>query len=1001
MIKIVMSMKKVLLITLSFWFLMGFSAIFAQSTQISGVVMGANDKSPIPGVSVSVKGTSVGTITDVEGEFKLSVPAKSTSIVFSFVGMKTQEFEIADKTTFSVLMEDEAFGMDEVIVMGYTSRKRNELTGSSVQVSGADLENAPVASIDQALQGKIAGVSISSSSGTPGSMQNIRVRGVSSITSNNEPLYVIDGVPVMNDDISGSGEYSSTLTSLASLNPNNVESITVLKDASATAAYGARGSNGVIVITTKQGKEGKTNFNFSTTLGMSNDAVDGYDVLTGAQWSELYKEATGEDSGWDGTNTDWGDLVTNKNALLQTYDLSARGGDEKSTFFASFGYNKSEATVNYVDFEKYTGQINVSRNLNKKLKFRTINSGSSIKQDGFLEQSAYYSNPYSTKYFIPSYVKAYNEDGSIYLFDNNETSNRNTLYTMKHNINRNTVTRIMSNNSLTWDIIKNLSFKTNYSLDYSIIDYKQYNNPIHGDGESTEGDLYQISNQLFSWVTQNSLNYKINKNDHRFDISLIQEYERRKKNSLEAEGTNFAAEGLTTLSSVGSPIYVGGIFEDIYRSSFLALVNYAYANLYYLDFTIRTEGSSKFAEGNRFGTFWSVGGAWNIKNENFLNTVDALSTLRLHTSFGLNGNDGIDANKYQALLTYDANYGGDGGSYSSQFGNENLQWERNQIIDFGLEFGVFNNKISGSAGYYNRRTYDLLLEVPLSFTTGHDVQTQNVGEMKNHGFEFELNMDIIRSDDFYWNIGGNFATVSNEVTKMNKNNNGEYISIETTSQMVNVGLPAYSWYMRKYAGVDTQTGNPLWYVNGKDGETTNDYGSAKKAYQNASALPKYSGSVNTHAEYKGIYLDASLYFAGGHKVYEDWAYYTHHATNSILYDQGVDALMNRWQQPGDITDVPRVGTDEELSYASSTSTRFLYDGDYMRLKNLTLGYSLPKSIVSKIGFSGIKAFIQGTNLLTWVKDDRLKYDPEVSAEGFTKLSTPPVKTVLIGFNFNF
>uniref|UniRef100_UPI003567E5BA TonB-dependent receptor domain-containing protein n=1 Tax=Lutibacter sp. TaxID=1925666 RepID=UPI003567E5BA len=442
-------------------------------------------------------------------------------------------------------------------------------------------------------------------------------------------------------------------------------------------------------------------------------------------------------------------------------------------------------------------------------------------------------------------------------------------------------------------------------------------------------------------------------------------------------------------------------YTDWMIGSYLGLFNYSFSNKYYLDATYRREGSSRFPSANRWGNFWSVGAAWNIHNEDFMADTNLFSNLRLRGSYGINGNTGNGVNEYQSLLAYDADYSSQAGSYTSSYGNKDLTWEKNEILDLGLEFGFLDDKITGSFAYFDRTTKDLLLDVPLSFTTGSEEQIQNVGEMTNKGIELELNFDVIRSQDLNFSIGGNLATVENEVTKMNSNSAGEESVIESSTRKVEVGHAVYSWNMKKWAGVDPATGNPLWYVNGKDGETTGTYSVAEKAYQGGSALPTLTAGLNTHVDYKGFYLDANLYYAGGHKVYEDWAFYTYHQYYGLYYYQNVDVMMDRWQQPGDITDVPRLGTDSALNNSSSTSTRFLYDGDYIRLKDLVVGYTFPEVFSSKIGMTSVKAYVRGTNLFTWVKDDRLKYDPEVQASGFTRLSSPPTKSITVGFNFNF
>lgn len=979
-------------------FTIGLQCVLAQNREISGVVTSADDGLSVPGVSVIVKGTTIGTSTDFDGKYTISVPADGKILIFSSVGMKKVEVAITSNI-INMIMESESVGMDEVVVLGYVTRKKNELTGSSVQISGNDLTDVPMPSIDQALQGKVAGVTITGGSGTPGSVQDIRIRGVSSITASNEPLYVIDGVPMINGDMSGYGKYASTTSMLSTINISNIQSMTVLKDASATAAYGARGSNGVIVITTKAGKAGKTKFNFNTTYGISNEAVDGVKMISAKQYDELYREIKGGKSSWDGkTDSNWGNLIKNKDAVQQTYDLSTRGGNDKNSFFVSAGWSKNESIIIGSDFERMTGQVNLDSKLTDKLKFSTKNSGSSVSQNGFLEQSAYFSNPIAAKYFMPAYRQSYDKDGNPALTGG---GNYNPLYTTIHNIDKNVITRISSNNSLSYDITPNLVFKTNYTVDYTIADYTKFNDRKYGDGSETSGSIYRRNRNNFNWVTQNSLNYKYSINDHRFNISAIQEFQKNKYNDLGAEGEKLPADGLYTLNSVSKPLTTEGSYEDWMIASYLSLVNYSFSNRYYLDATYRKEGSSKFSSDERWGNFWSIGGAWNAKNESFLKDVKYLSSLRLRASYGVNGSHGVDPNKFQALLEYDSNYNEQGGSYPSQFGNSNLTWEKNKIMDFGLEFGFFDNRITGSAGYYNRKTYDLLLKVPMSYTAGHKEQIQNVGEMTNKGIEFELNGDIVATNDFKWNLGFNFSTVKNEVTKLAKDAKGNDLNIETSTRKVEVGREVYAWNMRKYAGVDPKTGNPLWFKNGKDGETTNNYSSAKKAYQGANSTPTFSGSINTHLEYKGIYLDASLYFAGGHKVFESWARYTNGAASIFQGMTVVDKLMNRWQKPGDITDIPRLGTDGAVSNAASTSTRFLYDGDYVRLKNLTLGYNFSENLCNKIGFNGIRAYVKGGNLLTWVKDKGLERDPETAADGFMGMTAPISKTITFGLNLNF
>jgi TonB-linked SusC/RagA family outer membrane protein len=998
--------------------------IFSQARVITGKVTYAEDGSALPGVSVVVQGTTLGTITDVEGNYTLSVPETAQVLQFTFVGMETYEIPIEGRSVINVSMEEALTEVAEVIVLGYTTRGKNAITGSTVQVKGENLKDVPVLSVDQALQGKVAGLTISTTSGTPGAVQDIRIRGVGSITAGNDPLFVIDGVPVVNDNFTGSSARSS-LSALSALNNNDIESISVLKDASATSAYGARGSNGVIVITTKRGKAGKTKFDFSSSIGFQNNASPGLTPLNGDQRRELLLESIyntygaaygfdeagaydfmvannldgGKLQNWSGKDGNWVEEVTNKNAPITNVNLSATGGDETASFYASLGYNKTEGTVIGPDFERITASLNYNRNFSEKINFSTNMNVSNTFQNIFLEQAAYFANPHLTKYFMSPWEQPYNPDGT--LNTNLTTSIFNTLYTIENDVNTNDYTRAINNSFLEWEIIDNLKFKTLLSLDYNFVNFKEYQNRVHGDAEGENGYAYGSSERNFNMVAQNSLDYDLTLSDHKVSFKALIEFQKNKRNLLWGSGENFPADGLTYIDNAGANLDAGSSFTDWDNLSYLGMANYNYLGRYIADFTFRREGSSRFAPDLRFGTFWSAGAAWNISQENFLAGVSFISNLRLRASYGLSGSSAIGINQYQALLSYDADYADQGAVYPSSYGNTNLTWEKNKNYDVGMDFAVLDNRISGSFAYFSKETYDLLQDVPLTRTSGHSDITQNVGTVVNKGLEFLLDFNIVRSRDLNFNLSVNLATVNNEVTELAKDANGDDINIQTGTKKVEVGYPIYAWFMRKWAGVDPDNGLPQWFINGEDGEITNDYYSAEEAYQGESAMPTYSGGFTGHVDFKGLFLDANFYFAGGHKIYEDWSRYTHHdGYYGTLYYNGVEELMDRWQKAGDITDVPLMiyGAGNN---ASRTSTRFLYEGDYIRLKDLVFGYTLPSSIPAKIGLGGVTVYARGTNILTWVKDDKMKYDPEVRANGFTYLTTPPVKSIVFGLNLNF
>jgi len=1021
-------MKRITIIVL-FLFL-GMHFAFAQGGTVTGTVTSAADGTTIPGVQVIVKGTTIGVTTNINGVYSIEVPASGTVLEFSFVGLIKQEIPINGRTTIDVVMKEDLFLLGEVIVVGYGTKGKNEITGSTVQVSGEELAEIPVTSVDQALQGKVAGLVISTASGTPGSIQDIRIRGVGSITAGNEPLFVIDGVPVVNNNFSGSGARSS-LSALASLNSSDIETLTVLKDASATSAYGARGSNGVIVITTKRGKSGKTQFNFSTTYGFQDEATEGKLPLTGAHREELMMDALyntyGASQGFtrDGAmayymanqsrdggqladwiaagrpEANWKDITDNKNAPVMNISLSASGGDDVQSFYASFSYNKTEATVVNSVFERLTGVLNYNRMFRDNLKFSQNVNVSNTHHNGFLETSAYFANPRAGAFFFSPWIQPYTPDGEINL--DTGGGNYNYLYLAEHDDTYNDLTRAISSTVIEWDIIEDLKFTSRTNIDYNLAYYKNFQNAEYGDSQPENGTSYASAERNINYVFQNGLDYNyIYKDNHRFSFKALMEFQKNKSHWLWGYGENFPTPGLTNIDNASANYDAGSSYDDWMNLSYLGMVNYNYLGKYIADFTYRREGSSRFAPDLRFGNFWSAGAAWNMSQENFLADVDWITNLRMRGSYGISGSSAIGLNSYQSLLSYDANYDDNGAVYPSGFGNSFLTWEKNKNYDVGIDFGFLDNKVSGSFAYYHKKTYDLLQNVPLSRTTGFTSVTKNIGAMINKGFEFIVNVDIIRSNDLNVNASFNFGTVDNEVTELAFDGNGEEIEINNGTRRVATGHALNEWYLRKWAGVDPATGEPEWYLNGTDGATTKNRAEAADTWQGKSPIPTYTGGVNFHVDYKGFFLDANAAFQGGNAIYESWGFYTHHAGRYVVdYYNGVELLMDRWQNPGDITDVPKMVWENTAFNSSSSSTRFLFDGDYIRLKDLVFGYDFPESIISKMKLNGLRAYVRGTNLFTWVKDKDLKYDPEVRADGFTGLETPPIKSIVFGLNVKF
>lgn len=987
----------------------------AQQKSISGTVSD-NSGQPLPGVNISVKGTTSGTQTDFDGVYNINVNM-GIVLTFSYVGFVTVEQTVGVSNTINVTLQEDVSALEEVIIVGYASYRRSEVTGSAVKLSSEQLSDIISPSIDQALQGKVAGLAVSMNSGTPGSTSQIRIRGISSITAGNEPLFVIDGVPISNGNVNTSGA-TSFFSNLASFDSNNIESVTVLKDASSTAQYGARGSNGVILITTKKGKQGKTRYEFNSSYGLQNDAVDGPSPLTAANRLELQSEAYYNDGvyaskaeamadllatdflEWDQAGRPephWDEVIRNKDAIVQQYGFSAIGGKDGYNFYTSLGYMSQEGTVIGSSYERINGTINFNIDLSPKLKFSTSNTGSYQYQDAFLERSAYFEGARSSIFFQSPLRLPYNDDGTFNEFGG---SLPNPLYISKYNIDDNVLTRIGSNNKLSWDIGNGFKFSSLFAVDYQIYTTRRYSNRNYGYGASTDGDASQYFRNTVDYTFQNKLDYNFDLGqDHQFDASLIQEYQSNRRYFLGAYGENFADDGLFNLDSAGSPVSISSSYSDYYLGAYMATIHYSgFGAKYVFNANYRYEGNSRFHPDQRWGSFWSVGAAWNMHKEDFMDDVSWINNLKLRASYGITGNANIGLNNYQSLFTYSSNYIGEGAQVVNTFGNNDLTWEKAATFDIGLEFGLFNGIVNGTFAYFNRHSTDLLLDVPLSLTTGFGSQVQNIGELTNKGIEVELDFNIIRSDDMNFSIGGNIGTVKNEITKMPVDPNGVERTITGSRTRVETGHPVNGWYMPTWAGVNPDTGLEEYYINGVDGATTTNFNDAEAAWQGDNGVPTFTAGMNLHFDYKGFYLDANGYYATGNKVYEGWHRYTNTpSAYPIFVFQGLTSLLDRWQEPGDIA---RHGKFTTSTTPWQRHSKYLYDGSFFRLKSLTVGYNF-KNKFESIGITNLNVYLRGNNLLTWVKDDNLEYDPEVDLGGETGLETPPTQTILLGFNIKF
>jgi TonB-linked SusC/RagA family outer membrane protein len=1010
-------MKKLnFLMTLSFM-LVSFWG-FSQQVTITGNV--ADDSSlALPGATVIVEGTSNGVTTDFDGNYSITASVGDV-LVFSYVGFETKTVTVGRDTNINILLNT-SNQLDEVVVTGITTRNLKRSTSSTVVVDAAQIEGVAMTSPDAALQGRVAGLRVVSQSGTPGSPTSIRIRGEGSISGTNSPLYVIDGVPVVN------GSYSpltNDLGVLSMINPSDIESITVLKDASATAPYGARGSNGVIVITTKSGSAGEVKYQVTTNYGFQNYAMDSRPMLNGNQRLELGAETLINDYGftkenatnyalanfpgaaaWDAggrVDGNWDEAVKVKDAPDAIYNFSASGGNATENFRLSLGHRKTMGTSIGVEYESVSGSFDYKKKAGKVDILTSVRVSNAIQQ-GQLEGSSYFAAPQMTRIFMSPYQQIYNADGN--LNTSLSTSVFNTVYLAENNISKLDGTRALSNTSMTYAISDNLKFQSRYSLDYNLTNSHRYQNAVHGGGVGDNGYAYQSTRRSFTWAFTNQLKWDQTFNDVHYVSALGQmSFQKQKYDSLSSSGENVATDNLIYVSSFQTNQSASGSFSDWKELGYLALLNYSYDDKYIVDLSYRYDGSSRFAMDYRFGGFWSAGVAWNIDEEDFLADSDIINDLKLRFSLGETGNNNVGLNAYQSLFGYGGSYNDNGAVSPSSFGNAILTWEKQAQYDIGLDFSLLDNRVSGSIVAFNKKTSDLLQSVPLSLTSGHSAQSQNIGEVENKGIEIELSSDVIKTDNFTWNIYTNYATLENKVTKLAKDADGNDLNLDGGYNRVRVGEELRGWYLRQWAGVNSDTGNPMYLKGGEDYDMSivNTLNAAEQTPV-GNRLPTYSGGLGTRVNWGGFYADANFYFSGGNKIYERWNWYSQSTgLLSTYYYQGAASLMDRWQKPGDITNVPRMRYSTSTSTTGSgNSTRFLYDGDYVRLRDLVIGYNVNSSAAKSLGFDSIALNVKGTNLWTWVKDDELQVDPEVAFSGSWEIYTPILKSISVGLNLKF
>lgn len=994
-------MKKFKLLLTSVMIFLAGALAYGQGLTVKGVVTDETG-TPVPGAGVVISGTTNGVVTDINGQYTITAPSNAVLSVGA-LGYVEQQVPVAGKSVINVILKVNAEEIEGTIVVAYGTASREALTGSVSTVAGSTLVDAPAVSVDRMLGGKIAGVSISTVSGQPGSTSQIRIRGIGSINASNAPLWVVDGIPVISGSLSFMGNEASS-SALTNINPSDIESITVLKDAAAAAAYGSRGANGVILVTTKSGRSGKSQFTASAKTGVNwlqND--NGFRVMNAEELLAFNRDAVAN-AGMDPddptcayyTYTNMANL--NKklyNPLREMtrigktseYEVTGQGGNNKGSYYTSFNYKNQEGVFYGVFFQQLQGRVNASYKLTDKLESSIRLNLAYSDQGDVPMQSLYYANPI----WIGVTAKPWDEinpngDWSASeIFNGGDNPRSSAIHDDRHDENY----RINATESLKWTPLKGLVLESKNSFEGIFGDSRAYYSP-KGHANSTANQLDTGNSITVQLTTSNTISYNNSFGGyHNFHAVVGQE-----ANSYSFHYTESYSPAVdpsmpyhNTADQTTTEIIYGLSKDNML--SFFGIADYNYDNRYFIQASIREDGSSLFGADNKWGTFWSVSTAWNITNEKFMKAVTPVSLLKLRLSYGVTGNNGISP--YQAFGLYTSTiYSGYTGYRPAQLENTKLSWEKNNTWNVGLDFGLFDNRITGQVDVYDRLTTDLLLTKKIPLTTGFADIFSNVGSLKNSGVEVELEGEIIRTRDMLWTIGGNIAFNRTKILDLG----GEKFIGTNTRQVV--GMSMYNYYLYDYYGVNPSNGEALWVT--EDGTLTNQYAKANRYYC-GSPEPKAVGGFNTNFSYKGFSVGAFFEFRYGNKVLI-WN------ENHYLQDDGTDLSMNKflsaanyWKKPGDTGCNPKPIAGNSSGSNDWYNDRWVEDGSYLRVKDVTVSYSLPEKLLQKTFVKGARVYVSGLNLYCF--NDVNYFDPEQGQTGITSGAYPITKAIMGGIELTF
>lgn len=1039
-------MRKLLQILFVLFFVA--SNVLAQERTISGIITGSDDGKPLPGVTVRVQGSKIGAQSNASGKFSIAVPTGSNVLQISSLGYTTQLVTLGASNTVNVSLAPDAKLLDDVVVIAYGTARKEAFTGSASVVKAAVLADRPVTSFDKALQGAVSGVTVSSVSGQPGAASQVRIRGIGSLSAKSDPLYVIDGIAINSGDYSNVAESSDILSTI---NSADIESVTVLKDPSSTSLYGSRAANGVIVITTKKGFNGATKFSASMTGGYQGIAVKKHETLGASDYFKLYFDgynkinlANGQSATTAAANanastisrlainpfntatpfaadgslnagaalnydTDWRDEVINR-GVTKDVNVSAQGGNDKTKFFISGGYFDQKGIVLSSNFKRYSSKINVSNQVNKWLNIG-INTTLAYTTQNTPAGSTGGANPVRFADLVANVYPLYQLDanaqpvpdpagGYYYNYVNPIANDFNPVGIASKDTYTTQSARAVVNPYVEIAFLKDFKAKSTFGADYLNNREQLYYNTEHGNGSNVSGRGERYSVQNLSLTITNTVSYAHRFGKHNIEALIGQEAFKDHYDFINAASTGFPFDGVPELNNASTPVTVDSYYTDARLSSLFSRVNYDFDNKYFITGSLRSDGSSLFGKNNSYGTFYSVGAAWRLTQEDFLKGISWLNELKLRASYGTSGNDKFYNDKFPRFSRYAAqglyalgnNYQGLPGMTYGQLANAVLKWEQNQQLDLGIEFSLFKGRLNGEVSYFNRKGDGILYNLPVSFTTGFSTTQTNLASMSNRGFDIAINGDPVRNENFSWNVSWNITPIKN---KINSITNGRVID---GTKIIRTGGDRYEFYLKDYAGVDPADGKPMWYIDGADGvKTTTKTWNSATFYEVGSSLPKFTGGLTNRFAYKQFDLSVFLFYSYGGKIYDSLYASLMHAGFNAGQSLSVDVL-DSWKNPGDVTGTPRfLPTNPDLG--NSQSTRFLFDGSYIRVKNISVGYNLNKDWAKTVGVSNARLFVSAENAFTFAKHKGM--DPETAITGLNDNDVPNVKSISLGLKIGF